>query len=105
MPSNGQKDGQAKKEVKEEPVEEEEDSLKLRLLLSAEQQLDEGYPLLRDESARQRYGSYVFTCDSYTPVVDSSPMFSVDCEMCMTTAGKLELTRVCVIDEGSKVSS
>ena len=32
-------------------------------------------------------------------VGDDSPMFSVDCEMCRTTAGRNELTRISVVNE------
>ena len=36
---------------------------------------------------------------NYSPVTDSSPIFSVDCEMCYTSANKLELARVSVVNE------
>ena len=89
------------------------DSLKLRLLLSAFQMAEEGYPMRmqnpseKDQEVPARrfplplgvdvddpYKEFVYTSDSYEEVSDDSPMFSVDCEMCLTTAGKNELTRI-----------
>ena len=79
-----------------------QDSFKLRLLLSAFQMAEEGYPMrtnLSDEGrdpdiANDPYKDFVFTSDSYEEVSEESPMFSVDCEMCLTTLGKNELTRI-----------
>ena len=80
-----------------------QDSLKLRLLLSAFQMAEEGYPMRTDLSDEGRttpddssdpYKDFVFTSDSYEEVSEGSPMFSVDCEMCLTTLGKNELTRI-----------
>ena len=79
-----------------------QDSLKLRLLLSAFQMAEEGYPMrtgLSEDSsdpdtANDPYKDFVFTSDSYEEVSEESPMFSVDCEMCLTTLGKNELTRI-----------
>ena len=80
-----------------------QDSLKLRLLLSAFQMAEEGYPMrtnLSDEgqattdNTSDPYKDFVFTSDSYEEVTEESPMFSVDCEMCLTTLGKNELTRI-----------
>lgn len=70
-----------------------------KLLLSALQMVDEGYPLpLRGELAN-RYKDFVLTKSSYKEVTDTSPMFALDCEMCRTSAGINELTRISVINE------
>ena len=80
-----------------------QDSLKLRLLLSAFQMAEEGYPMRTnlsedssdpDDIASDPYKDFVFTSDSYEEVSEESPMFSVDCEMCLTTLGRNELTRI-----------
>lgn len=70
-----------------------------QLLLSALQMVDEGYPLpLRGELAN-RYKDFVMTKDNYKEVTAKSPMFGVDCEMCRTSAGMNELTRISIINE------
>ncbi|XP_055315278.1 RNA exonuclease 5 isoform X2 [Sitodiplosis mosellana] len=70
-----------------------------QLLLSALQMIDEGYPLpLRGELAN-RYKEFVMTKDKYEAVTAQSPMFGVDCEMCRTSVGVNELTRISIIDE------
>ncbi|XP_031618341.1 RNA exonuclease 5 isoform X2 [Contarinia nasturtii] len=70
-----------------------------QLLLSALQMIDEGYPLpLRGELAN-RYKDFVMTKDKYKAVTAQSPMFGVDCEMCRTSAGVNELTRISIINE------
>lgn len=70
-----------------------------QLLLSALQMIDEGYPLpLRGELAN-RYKEFVMTKDKYKAVTAQSPMFAVDCEMCRTSAGVNELTRISIINE------
>lgn len=45
------------------------------------------------------------TKDVYVEVNAKSPMFGLDCEMCKTTTGELELTRISLVDESMKVSS
>lgn len=70
-----------------------------QLLLSALQMVEEGYPLpLRGELAN-RYKNFVMTKDKYKEVTANSPMFGVDCEMCRTSAGVNELTRISIINE------
>lgn len=73
-----------------------------QLLLSALQMVDEDYPLpLRGELAN-RYINFVMTKDHYTEVTNNSPMFGVDCEMCLTANGCNELTRISVVNEQYK---
>lgn len=70
-----------------------------KLLLSALQMVDEGYPIPLQGELHARFKSYVFTKKSYAPVSDRSPMFGVDCEMCRTVTGANELTRISIVDE------
>ncbi|XP_055383588.1 uncharacterized protein LOC129613506 [Condylostylus longicornis] len=73
-----------------------------KLLLSALQMVEEGYPLpLRGELER-RYKSYKFTKNIYENVTSTSPLFGVDCEMCRTSAGN-ELTRISIVDENMEL--
>ena len=75
----------------------EKECLKLRLLLSATQMVTENYPLPLAGSMEERYRDFKPTSKQYLEVSPSSPMFSVDCEMCLTDEGS-ELTRICVVD-------
>lgn len=81
--------------------------LKLRLLMNLAQFVEEGYPVPfrrgPDMQVDPKFADYVMTSDVYDPVTDESPLFSVDCEMCITSAGKSELTRVCVVDSNLQV--
>lgn len=70
-----------------------------QLLLSALQLVDEGYPIPLNGELANRYKGYVFTKDTYLPVTNSSPMFGLDCEMCRTSAGINELTRISIVNE------
>jgi len=72
-------------------------SLKLKLLLSATQMLRDSYPIPLTGSLAERYKDYKLTKESYSEVTADSPLFSVDCEMCVTSEG-YELTRICVVD-------
>ena len=79
------------------------DSLKLRLLLSASQMVTENYPLPLKGTMEERFRDFQLTCPKgYTEVSDSSPLYSVDCEMCLTDQGN-ELTRICVVDSSLEV--
>uniref|UniRef100_T1P8G7 Exonuclease n=1 Tax=Musca domestica TaxID=7370 RepID=T1P8G7_MUSDO len=70
-----------------------------KLLLSALQMVEEGYPLpLRGELSKQ-FRTYVLTKKKYAPVTNRSPLFGVDCEMCHTTSGVNELTRISIVNE------
>lgn len=70
-----------------------------QLLLSAIQLVDEGYPIPLKGELANRYKNYVFTSDSYAEVTPISPLFGLDCEMCRTSAGINELTRISIINE------
>ncbi|CAG2059391.1 unnamed protein product [Timema podura] len=49
------------------------------------------------------YTEYVFTKSEYKEVTPNSPMFALDCEMCRTTTGELELTRASLVNEKLEV--
>lgn len=70
-----------------------------QLLLSALQMVDEGYPLPLRGELSNRYKEYVLTKDSYKAVTANSPMFGLDCEMCRTSSGANELTRISIVNE------
>ncbi|XP_058462513.1 RNA exonuclease 5 isoform X2 [Malaya genurostris] len=70
-----------------------------QLLLSPIQMINEEYPLPLIGSLQQRYTGYMTTNDHYAPVTPRSPIFGLDCEMCKTSIGASELTRVSIIDE------
>lgn len=73
-----------------------------KLLLSALQMVEDDYPLpLRGELAN-KYKQFVFSKEKYEPVTDESPMFGVDCEMCRTSTGYNELTRISIVNEDHK---
>lgn len=70
-----------------------------KLLLSALQLVDEQYPLpLQGELANQ-FKDFVMTKDKYAPVTPKSPMFGLDCEMCYTSGGCNEVTRISIVNE------
>eukprot|EP00090_Calanus_glacialis_P004236 TRINITY_DN13135_c0_g1_i1.p1 TRINITY_DN13135_c0_g1~~TRINITY_DN13135_c0_g1_i1.p1 ORF type:complete len:630 (-),score=236.77 TRINITY_DN13135_c0_g1_i1:28-1917(-) len=73
------------------------DNFKLKLLLSATQMVTENYPLPLSGTLADKYKNYKLTKDSYEEVTPDSPLYSVDCEMCLTEDGN-ELTRICVVD-------
>lgn len=74
-----------------------------QLLLSGWQMIEENFPMPIKGLMETKYAGYVLTKDQYSDVTPSSPMFALDCEMCRTTIGDLELTRVSVVDEDNKV--
>lgn len=74
-----------------------------QLLLSGWQMVEENYPLPIKGLMERKYAGYILTKDKYQDVTTSSPMFGIDCEMCMTTIGDLELTRVSIVDESYNI--
>lgn len=50
-----------------------------------------------------RYANYVPTKEKYSEVTFHSPMFALDCEMCRTETGELELTRISIVNENLQV--
>lgn len=73
-----------------------------QLVLSAWQLAEENYPLPLKGKLKEAYSDYVMTKDEYQSVTAQSPLFGVDCEMCITNAGS-ELTRVSVVNENHEV--
>ncbi|XP_013190574.2 RNA exonuclease 5 [Amyelois transitella] len=69
-----------------------------QLILSAWQLIEENYPMPLKGKLKNAYSDYVMTKDVYEPVTAKSPLFGLDCEMCMTSAGS-ELTRVSIVNE------
>lgn len=43
------------------------------------------------------------TKDNYADCTASSPMYALDCEMCQTTNGEKELTRISIVNENLEV--
>lgn len=74
-----------------------------QLLLSGWQMVEENFPLPIKGLMERKYVGYLLTKDSYKDVTPQSPMYALDCEMCRTTCGDLELTRVSVVDEKNDV--
>ncbi|KAK0051025.1 RNA exonuclease 1 [Biomphalaria pfeifferi] len=68
------------------------------LLLSTYQMMLEGYPL-PIHTNDGKYKNFVFSKQTYKQVTDASPLFALDCEMCLTSIHKNELTRVSVVAE------
>jgi DNA polymerase III epsilon subunit-like protein len=65
------------------------------LLLSPIQMITESYPMPFDDDLIKPLRS------KYYPVTDRSPMFGIDCEMCITNQS--ELTKISIVDEECRV--
>ena len=63
------------------------------------QLIEENYPIPLKGGLAKKYVDYVLTKDEYAEVNPRSKMFGLDCEMCRTTTGLLELTRISIVDE------
>ncbi|XP_043675119.1 uncharacterized exonuclease C637.09 isoform X1 [Vespula pensylvanica] len=74
-----------------------------QLLLSLQQMVEENYPVPLKGELAKKYGEYIFTKDNYFEATAKSPMFALDCEMCRTITGNLELTRISLVDESFNV--
>lgn len=70
-----------------------------KLLLSPLMMTLEKYPMAGD----LKHSDFKTSKQKYSEVSDSSPMFAIDCEMCYTTADKLEVTRISVVNENCDV--
>lgn len=73
-------------------------STKLNLLMTPIEMIEHQYPL-----PSGRLPGFLYSKDSYSTVSESSPVFAVDCEMCMTDEEGHELTRISVVDEAMNV--
>lgn len=49
------------------------------------------------------YKGFKFSKPTYVKVTESSPLYSVDCEMVITEDSKFSLASVCVVDENLSV--
>ncbi|EFN63892.1 Putative RNA exonuclease NEF-sp [Camponotus floridanus] len=65
--------------------------------------VEENYPVPLKGILAEKYASYLLTKDVYEEATATSPMFGLDCEMCLTTSGNLELARITIVDENMKV--
>jgi len=45
------------------------------------------------------YDDYVYTSEKYKPVSKSSPLFSIDCEMCYNEDGEMEPMWLALVNE------
>ncbi|KAK8750109.1 hypothetical protein OTU49_015239 [Cherax quadricarinatus] len=61
------------------------------------------FPLPAPDCPGYEDPKFIFTQDKYNEVEEFSPMFAVDCEMCLTDAQELELTRISVVNEERKM--
>lgn len=74
-----------------------------RLLLGAEDMCDHGFPAPVPGCLGYNDPEYSFSHEEYTEVTVNSPMFGVDCEMCLTSIKQLELTSISVVNEQGKL--
>ncbi|XP_050309747.1 RNA exonuclease 5 isoform X2 [Anthonomus grandis grandis] len=73
------------------------------LLLSGWQMIEENFPLPIKGLRERKYRDYVLTKDRYRNVTAHSPLIAIDCEMCKTESGDLELTRISVVNEKHEI--
>ncbi|XGW05976.1 hypothetical protein V3C99_016376 [Haemonchus contortus] len=72
------------------------DNLRTELLITTPEMVDNSYPLPDGINIAA-------TKEKYAPVTKDSPIFALDCEMCVTSAGVHELTRISLIREDGSV--
>lgn len=75
---------------------------KTQLLMSLEQMVDSKFPFptnafLADEKVKLIEPTIQTTKKMYRRANELSPIFVLDCEMCFTSADKLELTRITMV--------
>ncbi|KAK4294574.1 hypothetical protein Pmani_032805 [Petrolisthes manimaculis] len=70
-----------------------------KLLLSMKELCFYNFPLAVSGCVGCNDVQFQYTSDSYSEVTQSSPLFSVDCEMCMTDNLELELTSISIVNE------
>lgn len=73
------------------------------LLLGAEDMCDHGFPAPVPGCLGYKDPEYSFSHEEYKEVAVNSPMFGVDCEMCLTSIKQLELTSISVVNEQGKL--
>ncbi|XP_060879219.1 RNA exonuclease 5 isoform X2 [Metopolophium dirhodum] len=88
--------------TQKENVEDKEICSRTRLLMSLNQMMIHNYPLPTNKRQFTMDG-FRFTKNHYLPVTDNSPMYAIDCEMCYTSIGRNELTRVSIVNEKLEV--
>jgi RNA exonuclease 1 len=71
--------------------------------MSVERMAMEKYPLPNFSTGGMDIKHYVPTKDSYNSVTGFSRLFAVDCEMCMTSTRRHELTRISIVSETLEV--
>ncbi|XP_023018743.2 RNA exonuclease 5 isoform X1 [Leptinotarsa decemlineata] len=74
-----------------------------QLLLSGWQMIEENLPLPIKGLMERKYAGYVLTKDKYKHITPFSPIIAIDCEMCRTSTGDLELTRISAVNENLQV--
>jgi len=81
-----------------------EDSTKLALLTTIEDMANFGYPLpcFKDDDV-PGIPFVIPTKEKYTRVTKDSPIYVLDCEMCVTELNRSEITRVTLITEDGSV--
>ncbi|GFY63124.1 RNA exonuclease 5 [Trichonephila inaurata madagascariensis] len=72
---------------------------KLNLLLSPIQMLMENYPCPGSNYTKSRCNNYIYTKETYASATIDSPMFAINCQMCVTENRPRVLTRITVVDE------
>ncbi|XP_060076075.1 RNA exonuclease 5-like isoform X2 [Ylistrum balloti] len=65
------------------------------LLLSTSQMVLEGFPMPNLNTNTE----FIYSKDDYGTVTNHSPIFAIDCEMCLTVRLKSEVTRISVVNE------